>query len=184
MKRLVILALAATVATPSFAQAVTEIQSTQFQGNRAVECDLSGIAQQIDFGALGRKGAAPARTDNNIDLFCNQPFSAKLQSTNGYLRLNATNPLNLSTEATPNFESLGNPGFAAGLDYTATINAFGVSASSSQIAAGVPVTLSNMIPATSAQNVSIRYDTEAGQLPLLGGDYFDTLTITLTTLGV
>jgi spore coat protein U-like protein len=186
MKRLLIVALAATVATPSFAQAVTEIQSTQFQGNRAVECDLTGIAQQIDFGSLGRRGQAGARTDGNIDLFCNQPFSASLKSTSGYLRLNAANPLNLSSETTANFESLANPGFAAGLDYEATVTfgSLSVTGDTSQIAAGVNTVLAPRVPAQNAQNASIRYVTKPGSLPLLGGDYFDTLTITLTTLGV
>ncbi len=181
MKRFLILALAASAA-PAFAQ-VEEQAATQFQGNRAVQCDLRGIAAQIDFGNLGRNGAAGPETDSNISIFCNQPFSASVQSINGYLKLNATNPLNLSTESTANFESISNPGFAAGLDYTATIAALGVSASTSQINAGVDVTLGNS-PALNQSGVSIRYDTVPGALPLLGGRYFDTLTLTLTTLGV
>jgi opacity protein-like surface antigen len=187
MKKLMIVALAASIATPAFAQAVTETNSVAFTGNRAVECDISGLDTSIEFGALGRRGAAGAETDNGVDLFCNQPFRAQLRSLNGFLRLNTfVNPSNGTTEGTENFESQANPGFAAGLNYTATVTlgSSSFTGDSSQIPGGnTLVTLGNS-PALDVNNASIRYDTVAGELPLLGGDYSDTLTLVLTTLGV
>lgn len=183
MKRIAILALAAAIATPAAAQ-VTETESTAFTGNRAVLCNLDGVDALVDFGALGNKGAAAAQVDNQIDLFCNQPFTASLVSQNGYLRLNASNPANLGTETNP--ESGANPGFAAGLDYQATLisGSFSVTGDSSQITAATPTQLGGVLPAQNVNNAKIRYDTIPGSLPLLGGTYQDTLTITLTTQGV
>ena len=186
MKRIALAALAATAVMATPAMAATAQQSTAFIANRAIVCDLTGVAQQIDFGALGNLGAASAQTDNGINLLCNQPFSVNLKSQNGYLKLSATNPANLATGEAAPFTSGANPGFAAGLDYTATAtvgpNTF--TGNSSQISAGnTGINLGNS-PAVSVTGATIVYNTVPGSLPLLGGDYNDTLTITLTTLGV
>lgn len=187
MKRIVLAALAASTvfATPAFAAGTTAEASTAFTGDRAVVCNLTGVAATIDFGDLGNKGAAPAQTNNGIDLFCNQPFSVTLTSQNGYLKLHTTNGANNAIGEAGPFESAANPGFAAGLDYSATaiLGSTSVTGDSSQITGATPTFIGNS-PALNVHNAKVRYDTIAGSLPLLGGIYQDTLTITLTTLGV
>ena len=181
MKRIAILALAAAVSTPALA--ASDTNSTNFSGERQVECTLDNMDQVVDFGQLGRRGQAGVQVDNGIDVFCNQPFSVKFESTNGYLKLVGASANQAAAESTPNFESTANPGFGAGVDYTASIPAFSVSADSTQLSAATPVTLAP-VPAQNLNNVAIRYDTIANTLPLLGGQYRDTLIVTLTTLGV
>ena len=186
MKRIALAALAASAVMATPAMAATAQQSTAFIANRAIVCDLTGVAQEINFGTLGEFGAASSQTDSGINLLCNQPFSVNIKSLNGYLKLTATTPANLATGEAAPFTSGANPGFAAGLDYTATatVGSNTFTGNSSQITAGnAGVNLGNS-PAVSVSGASIVYSTTAGSLPLLGGDYGDTLTITLTTLGV
>tara|TARA_R110000772_G_scaffold52955_5_gene121277 strand:+ start:474 stop:1082 length:609 start_codon:yes stop_codon:yes gene_type:complete len=183
MKKL-LLAVAASglIATPALADPVNDTAETQFDGERAIECEIEGTDSFVDFGDLGRRGQASAQVDNGISVFCNQPSEASFTSKFGYLRLVATNPANDSNSES-DFTSAANPGFSAGLDYSAEIVGFGLSSDTSALTASVPETV-GPVPALNENGVRIRYDTIAESQPLLGGSYTDTLTVTLTTLGV
>ena len=183
MKKIIaIAALAAASATPAMAQTAGFSGSVDFTGTVAVECTVTGLQDTILFGAMGRRGQASAQVDTGVDVFCNQPSEVTFESENGYLALQTTNNANDSISET-NFQSNANPGFDAGLDYSAEVVQFGVSGDTSQLQAGTPVAIAP-VPALNQNNLRLRYDTiNAGQ-PLLGGIYEDTLTITLTPQGV
>jgi spore coat protein U-like protein len=181
MKRLIIAALAAStviVATPAMAESVT------FKGNRAVECSVTGYSGTINFGNLGRNGEAAPVTDSGINVFCNQPFKASLISTNGYLKLQTTNPNNDSINET-NFTSKGNGQFDAGLDYGLVIPGITKAQGSQYLPAGVNVAAGlGVIPAVNFSGLTATYGTVKSDKPLLGGTYSDTVTLTLTPQGV
>jgi spore coat protein U-like protein len=176
------MALAASTAGMFAVPAQAGDQSIVFQGNRAVECSVTGYSGVINFGALGRTGEASPVTDNGIDVFCNRPFTASIKSENGYLKLVDTHTNNLPTnEAT--LASPANPGFNAGLDYGLVLggvlnNTF----SSKSAAAGTtyPMGSHSAIEITDASAI---YDTFSGGNPLLGGNYTDTVTLTMTPQG-
>jgi spore coat protein U-like protein len=181
MKRLIIAALAASTvvfATPAMAESVT------FNGTRAVECSVTGYSGTINFGNLGRKGEASPVTDSGINVFCNQPFKVSLVSTNGYLKLQTTNPNNDSVNET-NFTSKGNSQFDAGLDYGLVIPGVTGAKGSQYLPAGVNVAGGlGPIPAVNLTGLTATYDTVESDKPLLGGTYSDTVTLTLTPQGV
>ena len=186
MKRLMIAALAAsTIAVASPALAGT--QSVTFNGTRAVECSVTGYSGSINFGALGRKGEASQVTDNGINVFCNQPFTASLVSTNGYLKLVTPNdPTNGSVNGDAgNFTSQKNPSFDAGLDYGLVIPGITGVQGSQYLKAGVDVAGGlGVIPAVDFSGLTANYNTIKSDKPLLGGTYTDTVTLTLTPQGV
>ena len=178
MKRLIIAALAASTfaATPAFAESVT------FNGNRAVECSVTGYSGTINFGNLGRNGQASPVTDSGINVFCNQPFKAAISSTNGYLKLNGTAgnvPTSEATLASPN-----NPGFNGGIDYGLVIGGVVNNLFSTKTATAGTVYTVGTLPAINIANTSATYDTIDSSNPLLGGTYSDTVTLTLTAQGV
>ena len=182
MKKLIaIAALAAASSTPAMAQS-SFTGDVDFTGQVPVECTVTGLQDTILFGQLGRRGQASAQVDTGIDVFCNQPSEVTFESENGYLALQTTNNANDSISES-NFESGANPGFDAGLDYTAEVVQFGIMGDSSQLTAGTPVAISP-VPAINQNNLRLRYDTVNSNQPLLGGFYEDTLTITLTPQGV
>ena len=185
MKKIIaIAALAVASATPAMAQSSMAgfTGSVDFTGEVPVECNVTGLQDTILFGQLGRRGQASAQVDTGIDVFCNQPSEVTFESENGYLALQTTNNANDSISES-NFESGANPGFDAGLDYTAEVVQFGIMGDSSQLTAGTPVAVSP-VPAINQNNLRLRYDTVNSGQPLLGGIYEDTLTITLTPQGV
>jgi spore coat protein U-like protein len=170
------------MATSAFAAGPVIDESVDFTGQRAVECSIANFQDTVLFGALGRRGQAAQQSDTGIDVFCNQPSTVSFESENGYLALQTVNNANDSISES-DFTSAANPGFSAGLDYTASIPAFGISGDTSDLDAGVAVTYSP-VPALNLNNIRINYDTIAENQPLLGGLYEDTLSITLTPNGV
>jgi len=178
MKRLMIAALAAStfgIAAPAMAQTVN------FDGNRAVECAITGYNGTIHFGTLDRNGASTPQSTGNVTVFCNQPYKATITSTNGYLKLSTTNSANNSNSET-DLTSHANPQFTAGLNYGLDIPGIGNGLGSQFLWANTPVT-TPVIPATNISG-STTYSTVANSKPLLGGTYSDTVTITLQTQGV
>ena len=178
MKRLMIAALAAStiaVASPALAQTVN------FDGTRAVECSITGYNGTVHFGTLDRNGASSPQSTGNVTVFCNQPYKATIESTNGYLKLQTSNSANNSNSET-DFTSHANPMFTAGLNYGLDIPGIGHGLGSQFLTASTPVTTPT-IPATNISG-STTYSTVANSKPLLGGTYSDTVTITLATQGV
>ena len=157
--------------------------SLDFTGERACECEVDLGQNAVLFGDLGRNGEADVQSIS-ADVFCNQPSEVSFVSENGFLLLQATNPLNEPSDASEvDHTSQANPGFSAGLDYSASIPSFGLSADSTQILGDTPTSV-GVIPAQDQTGVSVEFDTIAESQPLLGGDYEDTLTVTLTPQGV
>jgi hypothetical protein len=181
MKRLFVIAIAATTAMTAM-PAYAGDQSVVFQGNRAVECSVTGYSGVINFGNLGRTGEASPVTDNGINVFCNRPFTASIKSLNGYLKLQDSHTANLPTSETT-LASPANPGFNAGLDYGLLIGGVLNNTFSSKTAtAGTSYTVSNL-PAVDIAGATATYDTFSGGNPLLGGNYSDTVTLTMTPQG-
>ena len=182
MKKIIaIAALAAASSTPAMAQSSFS-GTVDFTGERAIECTVTGLQNDVVFGPLGRRGQTSAVVDTGIDVFCNQPSKVTFMSENGYMALKTNNDANDSKSET-DFESFANDGFDAGLDYEATVVQYNVTGDSSQLTAMTPVDIAP-VPALNQNNLRIRYDTKTSNLPLLGGSYEDTLTITLTPQGV
>ncbi len=186
MKKIILAAMAtAAFASPAYAAGTTD--EVDIGANVPVECYIDGLPTNVSFGDLTRRGAATPVTATDIEVFCNQRSNVSFTSDEGYLEANVNNPVNASISET-NFESVGNPGFAAGLDYSITVpsfNNFGgpYSADTSLLTAGVAATLGGL-PALNDPNVTIRFRTIPGSLPLLGTTYNDELTITITSAGV
>jgi type 1 fimbria pilin len=190
MKKIVIAALlAGSLSVPAFAQSVPSINETlNFNGQRAVECSITGLQNSVNFGALDRDGDSDGITDSGISVFCNQPSAVSIDSLNGYLRLVANNEDNNAPDGEEDdLTSVANPGFSAGLDYSATISGlsgFGsLSADTTDIDKDEPFEF-EPVPALNVTSASISYDTIAEGQPLLGGLYQDILTISLTPIGV
>jgi len=175
---------AAMMAMPTAAFADEPVSAQlDFTGERACECEVDLGQNAVLFGDLGRRGQAQ-RQSIRADVFCNQPSEVTFESENGFLLLQATNPLNEPNDPTEtDHTSQANPGFSAGLDYNASIPSVGLAADSSQILGTTPTSV-GVIPAQNRSNVRVDFDTIAESQPLLGGDYEDTLTVTLTPQGV
>jgi len=180
MKKLTIIAaMAAMTATPAMAQVTSP--TVDLSGTVAVECTVDNIDSAIGFGTLGRRGQASVVSDTGVDVFCNQPSTVTLTSLNGGLVLDSSSisPTNETT-----WDASGNPGFAAGLDYTLTVPRFGTPPiSTAFLPEATPVDVV-VVPALNESNFRINYDTVNSTDPLIGGNYTDTLTIALTPNGV
>ena len=173
---------AAMMAVPMTASAADA--SLQFSGERAVVCEVSFDQTGVNFDQLGNKGQA-AKKSVKGNVFCNQPSNVSFQSDNGYLQLIGMTANLPNDPAEVDMESASNPGFNAGVDYTATIPSVGgLTADTSLLLAGTAAALPGTVPALNQNNVKIVFDTIAGSQPLLGGAYADKLTVTITPAGV
>lgn len=185
MKKLILAAAgAAMFATPAMADSTSEID---VGANVPVECYVNNLPANVTFGDLTRRGQAAAVVASGIEVFCNQRSTVSVTSDQGYLKA-LTNDSGNDSISESDFTSANNPGFAAGLDYSATVpnfNTYGgpFSADTSQVTAGNAVTLSN-VPALNDPNVAIRFRTIPGTLPLLGTTYNDEVTLSITATGV
>jgi spore coat protein U-like protein len=180
MKKIMFAVLASSVfAAPAFADFDEDISLT---GTVAVSCTVTGLNPSVPFNALGQNGQVTAVTDSSINVFCNQPSTVSLESEDGYLKLQTSDTDNDSFSET-NLISRNNPGFKAGIDYSATIPAFSLTGNTTQLTADTAVEYSQ-VPALNLTGLSIIYDTLDDATPLLGGTYQDTLTVTLTPNGV
>ena len=176
---------AAMMAMPGIAFADSPAEGElDFTGERACECTVDLGQNAVLFGQLDNNGEADTQSIS-ADVFCNQPSEVSFTSENGYMLLQASNPANEPTDASEVDKTSGaNPGFSAGLDYNASITGTPVTGDTTQLLAGTPAVLPFVVPALNASGVSIDFDTIAESQPLLGGTYEDTLTITISPLGV
>ena len=77
------------------------------------------------------------------------------------------------------FSTSGASGFAAGLDYSASIASFGVVGDTSLLSAGTAASIGT-IPPQNVSGVQVDFNTIPGTLPLIAGDYSDTLVVSIT----
>jgi hypothetical protein len=190
MKKYVIAALlAGSLSVPAFAQSAPSINETvNFNGQRPVECNIDGLERAVNFLTLDRFGNAAGVTNSSIEVFCNQPSTVSVQSLNGYLKLVSSNANAAAPGNQSNLTSQANPGFSAGLNYSATISGIpggSLVANTTQIGAGsANAVIFSPVPALNVPAAQIFYDTIPEAQPLLGGVYQDILTISITPNGV
>jgi hypothetical protein len=178
MKKILILAAMASVSTSAFAGNTTTSNgaSVVFDGNRAQVCEVRNYENTVTFGALDNLGAGGSTTDT-LDIFCNTKFAASIKSTNGLLELSSGDPFATANQDTT---AAGYTGFASGVNYEVdfTIGLFSGVADTSQIGRNSAIQLGVQNPINLPGSVT--YTTLPGTLPLLAGDYTDTLTLTMT----
>jgi len=193
MKKLILGAgVAALMSTAAWADPGTTIEGTvNVDGERACECELTGFGTgnilNVNFEEMGRRGQAQAKRLTGLGLFCNLPAEVSLESTAGYLRLNTNGQTQYDATDGDNqvFTSAATSSFASGLDYSAEIfmggSTTGLIGDTTQIQGGSAnaITL-GVIPPQNVNGVAIRFDTIAGTLPLIAGDYSDVLTVSIT----
>jgi hypothetical protein len=178
MKKILILAAMASVSTSAFAGNTTTSNgaSVVFDGNRAQVCEVRNYENTVTFGALDNFGAGGSTTDS-LEIFCNTKFAASIKSTNGLLELSSGDP---GATANQDTTAAGYAGFASGVDYEVdfTVGSFSGTANTTLIGRNSAISLGVQNPI----NVpgSVTYTTTAGTLPLLAGNYSDTLTLTMT----
>jgi len=178
MKRILIATAMIAAATPAMAAETTTVNgaTVAFSGNRATVCEIRDYENNVQFGALGEFGAATPVTDT-ASIYCNVKFNASIASQNGYLRLNTLDS-QANAVSQQNLQANGYTQFASGIDYGVAVQNLG-SANTAAIGASTPVSLGNNLPPISA-SAQLTYSTVTGALPLLGGTYNDTVTLTLT----
>jgi hypothetical protein len=180
MKRILILAaLASTaVSAPSFAQSTSTDPVVSFEGDRAQVCEVRNFDQTVDFGTLSEFGAATTAKTDEVELYCNVRFDAEIKSLHGFLRLNT-----LVSDAAPtsqsNLKAQGYTGFASAVNYTVNTIIGNASTANPAVGANTPVPLGTALDPINL-TTTVTYNTVAGSLPLLGGDYLDTVTLTIT----
>jgi hypothetical protein len=180
MKRLLLATVAMMAATPAFASETTTTNgaTVAFSGNRATVCEVRNYENNVQFGALDEFGAATPVVDT-ASVYCNVRFNASILSQNGFLKLNT-----LVADAQPtsqsNHAAQGYSGFNSALDYQVAVTSVGT-ANTSLIGSNTAVSLgSNLDPVN--QSATLTYSTIPGANPLLGGNYNDTVTLTLTPI--
>jgi spore coat protein U-like protein len=178
MKRILIATAMVAAATPAFAAETTTVNgaTVAFSGTRATVCEIRDYENNVQFGALGEFGAATPVTDT-ASIYCNVKFNASIASQNGFLRLTT-----LDSGATPTSQSdttaQNYTQFASALDYGVSVQGLG-SANTTAIGANSPVSLGTNLSPISA-SAQLTYTTATSPKPLLGGNYNDTVTLTLT----
>jgi len=179
MKRILIATALVAAATPAMAAETTTVNGAvvAFSGNRATVCQIENYENNVQFGALGEFGAATPVTDT-ASIYCNVKFNASIASQNGFLRLNT-----LDGQANPTSQSdttaTGYTQFASALDYGVTVQGLGSANTTALPGNNSPVSLGNNLPPISA-SAQLTYSTATSAKPLLGGNYNDTVTLTLT----
>ncbi len=174
MKRLIILAAMAASSTSAFA-ATSDNPVVVFEGVRPEVCEVRNFDPTINFGTLSSLGNGASQSDA-LQLFCNVRYNATIASENGFLKLD-TNIGGAQPTSQSDLTAQGYAGFAAALDYNVS-TAIG-SASTALISNSTPIALGGLQDPINV-STTITYDTVPGILPLLGGTYEDTLTLTIT----
>lgn len=178
MKRILIATAMVAAATPAIAAETTTVNgaTVAFSGNRATVCEVRDYENTVQFGALGEFGAATPVTDT-ASIYCNVKFNASIASQNGYLRL-VTNDAGATPLSQSNTTATAYQQFASALDYGVAVQGLG-SANTAAIGASSQVGLGSNLPPISA-SAQLTYSTVTSAKPLLGGNYADSVTLTLT----
>jgi spore coat protein U-like protein len=175
MKRALLVAVAlSALSTPAFA-ATSDNPVVSFKGNRATVCEVRNFDPTINFGALTNLGAG-ATVSDTLTLFCNVRYNATIESDNGFLKLDTLVAAALPTTQS-NHTAQGYPGFSSALDYQ--VNTVIGAADTSAIDHDVALPLGGLQNPIN-QTTTISYSTIPESQPLLGGNYEDTLTLTIS----
>jgi len=177
MKRLLLATVALMAATPAFAQSTSSTPVVEFSGERAQVCEVRNFDSVVDFGSLSNVGNAGDVSDT-VRVFCNVRFDASIESANGFLKLD-TIVADAQPTSQSNHTAQGYPGFSSALDYS--VSSVLGSADTSEIDNGSPESLGTELDPID-QQITLTYDTIPETQPLLGGDYEDTITLTLTPI--
>jgi spore coat protein U-like protein len=178
MKRIIAITVALLGSSVAMANETTTTNgaTVAFSGNRATVCEVRNYENNVQFGALGELGAATPVTDT-ASIYCNVRFNASINSQNGFLKLNT-----LVGDAQPtsqsNHQAQGYSGFNSALDYSVNVTGLGT-ANTSLIGSNTNSPLGNNLDPINA-SATLTYNTVPGGNPLLGGNYNDTVTLTLT----
>lgn len=186
MKKLLIAAtLGALTSTSAYAAGGTTITGTvNVDAERECVCELSGFGVNnisfVNFDAMGNLGEAAEQSLIELGLFCNLPSDVTFASTNGYLALNTTDANYSSIDGDGgDFSTTAASNFAGGLDYSAAIASLGVVGDTSLLSAGTPVSIGT-VPPQNVSGIQVDFNTIPGTLPLIAGDYSDTLVVSIT----
>lgn len=191
MKKLLLgVTMGALMSTSAFAADGDTITGTVIvDGERECVCELTGFGvnniSSVNFDAMGNLGEADEQSLVDLGLFCNLPAEISFQSTSGYLALN-TNGNNAYASIdgdNGDFSTTAASNFAGGLDYSAAITAFGLLGDSSSLDAGTPVSVGT-IPPQDESGIQVDFNTIPGTLPLIAGDYSDTLVVSITPVAL
>jgi len=186
MKKLLLgVTMGALMSTSAFAADGETITGTvNVDAERECVCELTGFGINnvsfINFNEMGNLGEADEQSLVELGLFCNLPSEVTFASTNGYLALNTPDPAYSSVDGdNGDFSTAAASNFAGGLDYSAGIAALSLSADSSSLDAGTPVSIGT-IPPQDVSGIQVDFNTVPGTLPLVAGDYSDTLVVSIT----
>lgn len=175
-------ALMSTSALAAEGEVVTG--TVNVDAERECVCELTGFGINnisfINFEQMGNLGEADTQSLIELGLFCNLPSEVSFESTNGYLALNTPDAAYSSVDGdNGDFSTTAASNFAGGLDYSAGIASLSVSADSSALDAGTAVSIGT-IPPQNVSGIQVDFDTIPGTLPLIAGDYSDTLVVSIT----
>lgn len=186
MKKLLLgVTFGALMSSAAFADPDTTITgSVNVDAERECVCELTGFGADnisfINFDEMEKFGEADEQQLTDLGLFCNLPSDVTFESLNGFLRLNTSDPAYTAVDGdNSDFSTSAAANFAAGLDYSASIASFGVANDTTALDAGVPVSIGT-IPPQDVSGVQVDFNTIAGSLPLIAGDYSDTLVVSIT----
>jgi len=186
MKKLLLgVTFGALMSATAVADPGTTITGTvNVDAERECVCELSGFGADdisfVNFNEMGNFGEADEQSLVELGLFCNLPSEVTFASTNGYLRLNTSNAAYTAIDGdNQDFSTAAASDFAAGLDYQASIASLSVTGDTSVLDAGASQSIGT-IPPQNVSGIQVDFNTIPGTLPLIAGDYSDTLVVSIT----
>lgn len=186
MKKLLLgVTFGALLSSTAFADPDTTVTGTvNVDAERDCVCELTGFGADnisfVNFDEMEKFGEADEQQLVELGLFCNLPAEVTFQSTNGYLRLNTTDAAYTSIDGDGgDFSTSGASNFAAGLDYSTGIASFNLLEDTTSLVAGTASSVIT-IPPQDVSGIQVDFNTIPGTLPLIAGDYSDTLVVSIT----
>lgn len=192
MKKLLLgVTIGAFMSTSALAAEGETITGTvNVDGERECVCELTGFNGEgnttfVNFGDMENLGEADAQQLTELGLFCNLPSEVSFTSTNGYLALNTTNTGYIAVDGdNDDFSTTAASDFASGLNYSASIVGFaGLAGDTGDLDAGAPEIVGT-IPPQNQSGVTVEFNTIPGSLPLVAGEYSDTLVVSITPVSL